>query len=262
MSGWLDPLHRALDDRDGPVALFVRDDDAGWADERLACLLDVCAGHRMPLDLAVIPFALTDERAWWLTERRRTFPARLGLHQHGWTHVNHEPTGRKCEFGASRSPNDLRIDLSQGRARMIHAFGAALDPVFTPPWNRCVEALGPLLVEMGVEVLSRDVTAIALGVAGLRECPVHVDWSRRTRGVRQTRHQLGASCADAMATGPVAGLLFHHAAMDEHDLEDASALLDVLGRHPMVRSVSLLEAASLVTSSRVADAGTAAEASA
>ncbi|MEQ1907278.1 MAG: hypothetical protein ABMA15_00545 [Vicinamibacterales bacterium] len=262
MSGWLDPVHRALDARDVPVALFVRDDDAGWADERLAGLLDTCAWHGVPLALAVIPSELTGERAQWLTERRRAYPARLGFHQHGWAHMNHEPTGRKCEFGASRSLDDLRMDLTQGHARMVEAFGASVDPVFTPPWNRCVEAVGPLLVEMGVEVLSRDVTAGVLGVAGLRECPVHVDWSGKKRGVRLTRNQLGASCADVLTNRPVAGVLFHHAVMDDLDLEDVSALLDTLRRHSMVQFVSLVEAASLATSPPVPDATTAAEASA
>lgn len=262
MSAWLDPVRRALDARSAPVALFVRDDDAGWADERLAALLTMWAGHRVALDLAVIPSELTDQRAQWLTGWRRACPARLGFHQHGWAHVNHEPTGRKCEFGASRPLDGLRRDLSHGRARMVEALGAAVDPVFTPPWNRCADAVGPLLVEMGVTVLSRDVTAGAIGAAGLRECPVHVDWSGKKRGLRLTRHALGAVCADALAHRPVAGLLFHHAVMDAPDLHDASALLDVLGRHHMVRSVSLVEAASLLPRPRGSDAIAAAEASA
>ena len=78
MSAWLDPVRHALDSRATPVAVFVRDDDAGWDDAALARLLDVCATHRAPIDLAVIPAALDDERAAWLLARRDAHPARLG----------------------------------------------------------------------------------------------------------------------------------------------------------------------------------------
>jgi hypothetical protein len=38
---WLDPLRVALDEASGPVDFFVRDDDAGWDDERLFAMLAV-----------------------------------------------------------------------------------------------------------------------------------------------------------------------------------------------------------------------------
>lgn len=242
MSTWLDPVRHALDALATPVAVFVRDDDAGWDDPALARLLGVCAAHRAPIDLAVIPAALDDERAAWLLARRDAHPVRLGLHQHGWAHANHEPDGvRKCEFGSARPLADLHHDLAKGRAVLRRLLGATCDPIFTPPWNRCVAGMGPLLTSLGIQVLSRDATATPLHSPGLRECPTDVDWSNRTLPGREARAQ---ATAGALSSGPVTGLLLHHAAMDADVLRQAGDLLGVLTAHPAVRLVSLLEAAA------------------
>ena len=95
---WLDPVRRALDE--GPSTVFFRDDDAGWGDERLWALLDLFDRRALPVDLAVIPAELHPTLTAELTVRARA--GRVHLHQHGFAHVNHEPTGRKCEFGPAR----------------------------------------------------------------------------------------------------------------------------------------------------------------
>lgn len=242
MKGWLSPVRVALDARTSPVRVFCRDDDAGWDDARLTPLLDRCADAGAPIDLAVIPAELDDARAEWLLARRDAYPCRLGLHQHGWAHVNHEGAGRKCEFGAARSLAALRADVERGRDAMVRAFGRACDPIFTPPWNRCVPGLGPILTALGITVLSRDVTAPPLVTPGLRECPVHVDWSRRRPGASPDPGAVAETCAAALRTGPVVGLLFHHAAMEIADVRRVGELLDELSRHDCVRMVPLMAA--------------------
>jgi hypothetical protein len=108
---WLDPVQAAIDAADAPVEMFFRDDDGGWEHGRLVRLLDLFAATGLPVDLAVIPMAL-DRR---LAAELRTLAAlpgtRLGLHQHGLAHRNHEPEGRKFEFGPSRSPSQQRHDI-------------------------------------------------------------------------------------------------------------------------------------------------------
>src|SRR5437588_13117714 len=99
---WLDPLRAALDGAPGPVDFFLRDDDAGWSDERLLAMLELVDRHSLALDLAVIPQALTRSLAQSLIGRSGQSGGRLGLHQHGLAHRSHEPDGRKSEFGASR----------------------------------------------------------------------------------------------------------------------------------------------------------------
>src|SRR5215216_1787878 len=95
---WLRPVESALESVD-VAKFFFRDDDAGWGDERLLALLDVFEARGTWVDLAVIPRALDAGLAPELLARER-----VGLHQHGLVHANHEPEGRrKCEFGPARS---------------------------------------------------------------------------------------------------------------------------------------------------------------
>ena len=108
MSGWLDPLRSVLDASDEQVRFFFRDDDAGWDDDALEALLDVFEPHGMPLDVAAIPAAVTPRTVELLTARRSAGRNDVGVHQHGYAHVNHEPEGRKCEFGVSRSAAEQR----------------------------------------------------------------------------------------------------------------------------------------------------------
>ncbi|MEZ5419017.1 MAG: hypothetical protein R2708_17000 [Vicinamibacterales bacterium] len=245
MTGWLDPVRAALDARVAPVDVFCRDDDAGWRDDRLARLLELSAGLGLPLDLAVIPAELTDQRAAWLLARRRAHPAPLGLHQHGWAHHNHEPSGRTCEFGPARSVEQLAADVRRGRAVMQRLLGPAVDPIFTPPWNRAVPALAPCLVAAGLTVLSREATAEPWRSPGLSECSPHADWSSRTRGAAGGLEAFAVRCARRLADGATFGLLLHHAVMDDADVARVGELLGLLAGHPMARAVSMLAAAAV-----------------
>jgi hypothetical protein len=242
MTDWLAPVRSSLDARTSPATVFFRDDDVGWDDERLALLLDCFEVAGLPLDLAVIPAALSDSLAAALLARRASGP-RLGLHQHGWTHANHEVVGRKCEFGTARPLAMLYEDLRDGRQVLQGAFGQALDPIFTPPWNRCVPDLGQLLLDLGLTVLSRDATATPLGLTGLHECPVAVDWSARRGGLRRSPGEIAADLAKALASDRPSGVLFHHAVMDAPAREMTGQLLRLLAGHASARCVPLTEAA-------------------
>ena len=131
-ASWLDPLRRALDLSRTPVPFFFRNDDAGWEDARLWALLDLFNNHHIPIDLAVIPKAISQ-----ITARRLCKFATVSIHQHGYAHVNHELTGRKCEFGESRSREQQLADITAGKQRLLDLFGPNTEPIFTPPWNRC-----------------------------------------------------------------------------------------------------------------------------
>ena len=235
MTGWTATLDRALDARGPRVDLFFRDDDAGWADDRLFRLLDLFATYASPIDLAAIPAAVDDRLAGAVLDRKRGGAA-IGVHQHGFTHSNHEAIGRSCEFGPSRSADAQRGDIGQGQRALRDLFGEHLDPIFTPPWNRCTEATGHALVEHGISAISRDLTAGRLGIAGLAECPVHVDWFAKTKAGRLTRaawSSLAAGCL-AAATSPV-GIMLHHAQMDDDEFDACEALLRTVAGHPNLR---------------------------
>jgi predicted deacetylase len=241
---WLDPLQAALDEAPGPVDLFLRDDDAGWEDERLFAMLAVVDRHALAIDLAVIPQALTPSLAESLIARRARSGARLGLHQHGLAHRNHEPGGRKCEFGPARGRDAQRRDLTEGQELLMNLLPGLVGPVFTPPWNRCTRITAELLAELGFRVLSRHVSEPALNVPGLAEVPVSVDWSYAKRdGRRLTFEELSELAAERVRLGGAVGVNLHHAVMDEQELGLLDELCRLLATHAAARCRPLLELA-------------------
>jgi hypothetical protein len=238
---WLDPLRRALHRAPRPVACFFRDDDVGWRHDRLRDLLDLFAGLGLPLDLAVIPAALDAPAAGELRARIEGSAGRLGAHQHGYIHVNHEPNGqRKCEFGPARDRDAQLRDIAAGRSRLERMLGPAVEPIFTPPWNRCTAATAACLVELGFATLSREARAAPLEVQALRELPVHVDWFKRRDGARLPLEAIAEIAAVAVERGGPVGMMFHHAEMDARELETAADLLRVLAER--TRCVRMREA--------------------
>jgi predicted deacetylase len=191
----------------------------------------------VPIDLAAIPLALTPPLAGALLERADRQP--LGLHQHGYAHASHETEGRKCEFGPGRSAAAQLADIGDGRRRLLELLGPALEPMFTPPWNRCTADTGAALVELGIDVLSRDRTAVALDLEGLRELPVQVDWFAKRNGVPLGRDAVGEQLAARAAEPAPLGVMLHHAETDTEDLTAMSELLDVICAHERARCLSM-----------------------
>jgi peptidoglycan/xylan/chitin deacetylase (PgdA/CDA1 family) len=217
-------VRAALDARDSPVTVFFRDDDAGWRTDRLRALLDLFAEFALPVDLAVIPAALDRRLADELADRP------VGLHQHGFAHLNHEANGRKFEFGPSRDLSAQRDDIEAGARRLERLLDDRVDPIFTPPWNRCTPETGRCLLDLGFTALSREHRAEPLGLPALGEVPIHVDWCKPDREERLAKAFRG--------DGPV-GVMFHHAEMDAAERARAGGLLGLLAEHPNVRAQSM-----------------------
>ena len=243
MQTGLSVLLAALDVAVSPVTFFLRDDDAGWDDARLMTLLDCTTKHRVPIDLAVIPQATGTALAATLRARVDAAPTLIGLHQHGYAHLNHETTGRKCEFGSARDVASQRHDLLAGREQLDRYFGARLDAFFTPPWNRCDSATPALLAELGYVALSRDNTAPSQ--QALPELTVHVDWCKQRRlGLAQgeaSGHAIAVDLAQRISDGAALGLMLHHAQMDESDLALFDTWLRRCARHPRAHWATMRE---------------------
>ena len=239
MTDWLDPVRASLDDRTEPVVFFLRDDDGGWNDHALLALLDTVQRCGVPIDLALIPDACEAPLARRLRDRDRTA---VHLHQHGRAHVNHERAGRKCEFGASRSADRQRDDIAAGRRRLRDLVGDRLEPIFTPPWNRCTATTVHCLAELDFQLLSRDVS-VDSDAGAFDELPVTLDWTGR-RGAAAGAFEWGITIAGSIRTSrqPI-GLMLHHAVMSELDREMVGRLLDVLTRHDAGQFASMLEVA-------------------
>lgn len=247
MSDWLDPLREALERAPDPIIGFVRDDDAGWDDRRLYRLLDLFDAYETPIDLAVIPTQLHGELADELRRRHGGAAGRLGLHQHGYSHVNHESQGRKCEFGPSRAPELQYADIARGRELLGSRLGDAVDPFFTPPWNRCTSGTAAALSALGFALLSRDSTATPFGLPELAEVVVQVDWFASRKGTRLTRDELGSLLAErALGQHPL-GVMLHHAVMDDAEFDGVEQLVGLLAHHPNVRMRSMAQVAQMTT---------------
>ena len=240
---WLDPVREALDGAPGPVTWFFRDDDAGWADERQLAMADAFEQRGVLVDLAAIPDAVGAPLGRELAARARR--GALAVHQHGARHANHEPTGRKCEFGTARTPTDQLADIAWGQRRLRDSVGDVLQPIFTPPWNRCTAETGAALVACGIAVLSRDRTALKLHVAGLRELPIDVDWFATRKGRPLGRAAVVAQIAERVRQGGPVGVMLHHAVTGDDELAAVAELVGLVASHPRARSSSIAAVAGL-----------------
>lgn len=250
MRSELTPLARALDAAAVPIAAFVRDDDAGWADAELLALIDTLQRCGVPMDLAVIPAAISEPLAHKLGVLVDDLAGLLGVHQHGHTHTNHQPEGRKAEFGNARAADEQRQALTQGRERLQQLFGSRLQPLFTPPWNRCAPCTPGLLAELGFAALSRDRGATPQ--QALPELPVDVDWSRQHRegGAAAVVAALAQAIGERAADGRPLGLMLHHAVMSAEERSLLAGVLDTLSLHPRLKwhpMAALLKAAPTPT---------------
>ena len=238
MATWLDPVRRTFDELAGPVAFFFRDDDAGWADDRLHPLLDLFQEHDVPVDVAVIPQALSPGAASMLVARAGGRRRGIGLHMHGFAHANHEPTGKKCEFGPTRDVATQRRELEAGQRRLRELLGERVDPIFTPPWNRCAPSTARLLVEAGFRAVSRDAGEAPFAMPALIEIPVRVDWQRRgDDGIASVATRLAAAMG---GIGPV-GVMLHHALLDAGERRLLGELLSLVRGHAKARCRTMAE---------------------
>jgi peptidoglycan/xylan/chitin deacetylase (PgdA/CDA1 family) len=233
-TNWLDPLRKTLDEAHGSIDFFFRDDDAGWEDARLFQLLDVFADYNVPIDVAVIPKSISRQTATCLRKRMEESPNQVSVHQHGYAHVNHEQTGRKCEFGDSRSSELQHADIAAGKALLADLLGPITDAMFTPPWNRCTASTARGLLQEGFTLLSRDITAARLDTPGLAELPVSIDWFGHRKNVRLSPNEIGESLSKAVATQAPVGVMLHHALVDDEERQRIGELLELLSSHSRV----------------------------
>jgi predicted glycosyltransferase len=238
-AAWLEPASRALDDLERPANIFFRDDDGGWGDNRLLRLLDIFGECELPLDVAAIPAALTAPLVNELSRRMAKNPETVRIHQHGYTHMNHEIEGKKCEFGPAREYAAQRSDIENGQRRLAELFGPLSDPIFTPPWNRCTDATVKSLAELGFAVLSRDSHAIPFAQHGVFELPITLDWFANKKKVRFNLEEWGTLLTAQLKEGGSIGIMLHHAVMDETEMQALSKVLALLSRHKNVQCHSM-----------------------
>jgi hypothetical protein len=157
------------------ATLWWRDDDAVAPSAKLDRLVAI-AGD-VPLALAVIPGAAEPELAVWLARSARSLAApRLAVLQHGWRHADHSSAGKKSEFPAERSREEVASELTAGRKRLAGLFGNRALGVLAPPWNRFDAEFLSLLSACGFGAISRAAPRRTVTPApGISEVNIHVD---------------------------------------------------------------------------------------
>jgi len=224
----LSSIAAAIERRRKPLTVFFRDDDIGWANEKLAALCNRFAHFDAPLDLAVIPGSLDGDTANDVIRIIREYSQILGLHQHGYTHTNHQHSGRKCEFGNSRSFEEKSRDIALGRERLHKILGELIDPIFTPPWNRCTADTCEILVEQEFLALSRIAGSEEIEHSGLVDISATLDWNKWQLIGSVNPTSGGDRVTKGFEQLETVGVMLHHEQLTEPDLDRLSAFIELL----------------------------------
>ena len=166
--------------------------------------------------LAAVPAWLRADR-WHELQRMSRGSALFTWGQHGWRHANHEPCGKKCEFGPARLPKHKHLDLLKGRDRLAAIMGKDFTPIFTPPWNRMDQDSLELLPKLGFRGVSAD-TKLRPRSAYVRDSmaflPVHVDLHTRQENTPQEALRgILQDFSNALPLGEC-GVMLHHQRMN------------------------------------------------
>jgi len=215
-----------LNSRGQTIDLFFRNDDVDEDDLSLRTMLDLFFRYQVPLNLQIIPGRLTTACINTIDRARSNL---LELNQHGWMHENHEHSGRKCEFGPSRSFDQQYEDIERGRKVLEEAFGSAFSPVFTPPWNRCTVETFRALDRLGFQALSRFQGDAPAGGYNFREVSVTLDLYRWQGGaMMKPPNELVDELIWQIEELHRIGIMLHHRVMDEEAYEFLALLLGEL----------------------------------
>lgn len=214
------------------ATIFFRADDVAIPSARQDRLLKLFTRHSVPLCVAMIPAWMNATR-WEIIRRQVGDQHHLfAWHQHGWNHRNHEPAGKKQEFGPAASLERKHEILIRGRDKLVAIMGDQFLPVFTPPWNRLDAVTMTLLRQEGFRAISRFQGNALPAPPGLPDFPVNVDLHTR----REDDPQAGwAALLDelthALSSGTV-GFMLHHQRMNQAAFAFLDGLLAAIRCHP------------------------------
>jgi len=198
-----------------PGYVFFRADDVAVPGAHFVRLMDLFTRYRVPLCLAVVPAWLTQARWQHLKRIGQKAPSLWCWHQHGWRHVNHEPEGKKQEFGPSRPSLKIRDDLIRGKHHLQTLMGESFSPVFTPPWNRCEQNTLGLLKELNYQAVSRSIKSVPPAPDGLPDFAVRVDLHTRKEGHPLLGWEGLFSELGSALSQNLCGIMIHHQRMNE-----------------------------------------------
>jgi hypothetical protein len=228
-------LERALDrglERapEGRALLWFRADDIAAPGRYFSRMIEAFTRRRTPLALAAVPAWLTRPRWRAIREIAGGAPDLWCWHQHGWRHADHEPIGKKQEFGPGRPAEAVCRDLRRGRDRLRELLGDAFFPAFTPPWNRCGADALAALVDLGFRVLSRNAGAKPPAPSNLPEFSVGVDLHTRREPDPEADWKALLGELESAVAGGSAGVMLHHQRMNDAAVEFLDRFLEISSR--------------------------------
>ena len=222
-----------------PVQIFFRADDVAVPGERIERLLMLFKKHQTPLALAVVPAWLTPARWQYLVDLAGDDPDLWCWHQHGWRHHNHEPQGKKQEFGPHRAPAGIRRDIVRGRRRLEMLMGHAFYPAFTPPWNRCNRMALETLQDLGYHAVSRSVGSLPPPPPSLNDFQVGTDLhTLKEPDPEKGWRQLWSTLENGLSSGRC-GVMIHHQRMNGHAFRFLDLMLSVVKNNNGLRPAHL-----------------------
>ena len=214
----------------GDASVFFRADDIAAPGNQFFRLIKLFSHYNVPLCLAVVPAWLTRPRWLALKSVGKKDASLWCWHQHGWRHINHEITGKKQEFGATRSRSDLEHDIGCGKQRLENLLGSVFYPAFTPPWNRCDQKTLDLLKKMDYAAISRSRGSKPPPPEGLLNVDVNVDLhTRKEKRPMAGLDNLFNELQQAIASGRC-GIMIHHQRMNQAAFDFLEILLNALVR--------------------------------
>lgn len=241
MDEGLSAIARVIDAKPSITHVFLRTDDGGWADDRLTDLCSLTTDLQLPIDIAVIPMAVDERCAQKILALHEQARGLVRLHQHGFSHVNHENSGRKCEFGPGRTYAQQLADIHGGKTRLTRFFGRLVDPVFTPPWNRCTGETFNALRGLGFTGVSRIKGSEPLPAGELQQLDVCIDWFKKRHGQRMNWSQFCDYCALQLEQEDDVGIMLHHEHMDANELKRFGELVTLLKSRSSIRFCAMTD---------------------
>jgi len=220
-----------------PSLVFFRADDIGIPSRRFRLLITCFIKHRIPLCLSTVPSWLTPERFAELQQITGANSVQWCWHQHGRLHHNFELSGKKQEFGPSRTKKEIKNSLKKGKQRLEEIVGNEFQPIFTPPWNRCSGATIDALIELGFSALSRSRGAQPETVPELPDFQISVDLHTRKEsspdhGVANLLIELEENIRSGQC-----GIMIHHQRMNNRAFELLDLLLTLVKDNPRLTPV-------------------------
>ena len=165
---------------------------------------------------------------WSSTLRRRMERSsdESRVHQHGWAHVNHEPNGRRSEFGAvtvhrrraGRSATGAGGDECGLRAGIERGVRAAVEPL------QRGDRGGPARRRRPSGVTRRHSRTVRRSPASPRSRSPSTGWPSAEAEGSVTAQERGQLLATASSDSRPVGVMLHHAVMTDDDLDHLDEL--------------------------------------